>query len=181
MWLTNSMYFHIYFVYFCIPLGSVHVLHLLVWISFINLWGNNAVCLLSVGFGGNNQVDAVLLCISIILQNTCIATWNMTLYLPDFFEIPIIFVSIYAALDVVCYAIRGLLNIYLWLFDSHVIQVNIRKTKKTYCKNNECWKHTLHKVTQCKKGDDSLSAQGDFANFLNLCTPWQAHYSSFSL
>ncbi|KAG0523361.1 hypothetical protein BDA96_07G116900 [Sorghum bicolor] len=40
-----------------------------------------------------------------------------------------------------------------------LIAVNIRKTKKTYCKNNECWKHTLHKVTQCKKGDDSLSAQ----------------------
>ncbi|KAG0528807.1 hypothetical protein BDA96_05G044600 [Sorghum bicolor] len=38
-------------------------------------------------------------------------------------------------------------------------KVNIPKTKKTYCKNNECWKHTLHKVTQCKKGDDSLSAQ----------------------
>ncbi|KXG28543.1 uncharacterized protein LOC8064805 [Sorghum bicolor] len=39
------------------------------------------------------------------------------------------------------------------------LSVNIPKTKKTYCKNNECWKHTLHKVTQCKKGDDSLSAQ----------------------
>ncbi|KAG0530035.1 hypothetical protein BDA96_05G149600 [Sorghum bicolor] len=39
------------------------------------------------------------------------------------------------------------------------LSVNIPKTKKTYCKNNECWKHTLHKVTQCKKGDYSLSAQ----------------------
>ncbi|CAN6203750.1 unnamed protein product, partial [Urochloa humidicola] len=30
----------------------------------------------------------------------------------------------------------------------------------TYCKNKECRKHTLHKVTQYKKGKDSLSAQG---------------------
>jgi hypothetical protein len=79
--------------------------------------------------------------------------------------------SKYAAdLDVICYAIIGLLNICLWLFVSHVIQVNTPKTKKTYCKNKECWKHTLHKVTQYKKGDDSLSAQGDSASatFLNL-------------
>ena len=45
-------------------------------------------------------------------------------------------------------------------FVSHVIQVNVPKTKKTYCKNKECRKHTLHKVTQYKKGKDSLSAQG---------------------
>nr|CAB3456470.1 unnamed protein product [Digitaria exilis] len=38
--------------------------------------------------------------------------------------------------------------------------VNVPKTKKTYCKNKECRKHTLHKVTQYKKGKDSLSAQG---------------------
>ncbi|CAN7127121.1 unnamed protein product [Brassica rapa subsp. narinosa] len=38
--------------------------------------------------------------------------------------------------------------------------VNIPKTKKTYCKNKECKKHTLHKVTQYKKGKDSLAAQG---------------------
>ena len=73
-----------------------------------------------------------------------------------------------ADLDVICYGIIGLLNICLWLFVSHVIQVNIPRTKKTYCKNKECWKHTLHKVTQYKKGDDSLSAQGDSATFLNL-------------
>ncbi|KAL9668266.1 hypothetical protein QQ045_002645 [Rhodiola kirilowii] len=29
--------------------------------------------------------------------------------------------------------------------------VNVPKTKKTYCKNKECRKHTLHKVTQYKK------------------------------
>lgn len=39
-------------------------------------------------------------------------------------------------------------------------QVNVPKTKKTYCKNTACQKHTLHKVTQYKKGKDSLSAQG---------------------
>uniref|UniRef100_A0A453BDI5 60S ribosomal protein L44 n=1 Tax=Aegilops tauschii subsp. strangulata TaxID=200361 RepID=A0A453BDI5_AEGTS len=41
-----------------------------------------------------------------------------------------------------------------------VKMVNVPKTKKTYCKNKECKKHTLHKVTQYKKGKDSLSAQG---------------------
>ncbi|KAG6469296.1 hypothetical protein ZIOFF_074004 [Zingiber officinale] len=38
--------------------------------------------------------------------------------------------------------------------------VNVPKTKKTYCKNKACKKHTLHKVTQYKKGKDRLSAQG---------------------
>ncbi|CAD6334967.1 unnamed protein product [Miscanthus lutarioriparius] len=40
------------------------------------------------------------------------------------------------------------------------VKVNVPKTKKTYCKNKECRKHTLQKVTQYKKGKDSLSAQG---------------------
>ncbi|CAL9135828.1 unnamed protein product [Musa textilis] len=40
------------------------------------------------------------------------------------------------------------------------VQVNVPKTKKTYCKNKACRKHTLHKVTQYKKGKDSLSVQG---------------------
>jgi large subunit ribosomal protein L44e len=39
-------------------------------------------------------------------------------------------------------------------------QVNVPKTKKTYCKSKECKKHTLHKVTQYKKGKDSIAAQG---------------------
>ncbi|THG19197.1 hypothetical protein TEA_010980 [Camellia sinensis var. sinensis] len=39
-------------------------------------------------------------------------------------------------------------------------KVNVPKTKKTYCKSKECRKHTLHKVTQYKKGKDSLAAQG---------------------
>uniref|UniRef100_A0A0E0AKP9 60S ribosomal protein L44 n=1 Tax=Oryza glumipatula TaxID=40148 RepID=A0A0E0AKP9_9ORYZ len=38
-----------------------------------------------------------------------------------------------------------------------LLNVNVPKTKKTYCKNKECRKHTLHKY---KKGKDSLSAQG---------------------
>ncbi|KAL3524573.1 hypothetical protein ACH5RR_012945 [Cinchona calisaya] len=40
------------------------------------------------------------------------------------------------------------------------VPVNVPKTKKTYCKSKECRKHTLHKVTQYKKGKDSLAAQG---------------------
>ncbi|KAK1274515.1 60S ribosomal protein L44 [Acorus gramineus] len=40
------------------------------------------------------------------------------------------------------------------------LKVNVPKTKKTYCKSKECKKHTLHKVTQYKKGKDSLAAQG---------------------
>lgn len=38
--------------------------------------------------------------------------------------------------------------------------MNVPKTKKTYCKSKECKKHTLHKVTQYKKGKDSIAAQG---------------------
>ncbi|KAL0069674.1 Gypsy retrotransposon integrase-like protein 1 [Marasmius tenuissimus] len=38
--------------------------------------------------------------------------------------------------------------------------VNIPKTRRTYCKGKTCKKHTPHKVTQYKKGKDSLFAQG---------------------
>ncbi|CCM05113.1 uncharacterized protein FIBRA_07320 [Fibroporia radiculosa] len=49
--------------------------------------------------------------------------------------------------------------------------VNIPKTRRTYCKGKQCRKHTTdvkgqagycspHKVTQYKKGKDSLAAQG---------------------
>lgn len=37
-------------------------------------------------------------------------------------------------------------------------QVNVPKTRRTYCK--KCKKHQPHKVTQYKKGKDSLYAQG---------------------
>merc|ERR1712002_681190 len=40
------------------------------------------------------------------------------------------------------------------------IMVNVPKTRKTFCKGKNCRKHTLHKVTQYKKGKDSLAAQG---------------------
>ncbi|KAL0240408.1 60S ribosomal protein L44 [Cryptococcus tetragattii IND107] len=43
---------------------------------------------------------------------------------------------------------------------SAVKMVNIPKTRRTYCKGKACKKHTPHKVTQYKKGKDSLSAQG---------------------
>ncbi|GER40153.1 60S ribosomal protein L44 [Striga asiatica] len=41
-----------------------------------------------------------------------------------------------------------------------ILGVNVPKTKKTFCKSKQCKKHTLHKVTQYKKGKDSLAAQG---------------------
>lgn len=39
-------------------------------------------------------------------------------------------------------------------------RVNIPKTRRTYCKGKACRKHTPHKVTQYKKGKDSIVAQG---------------------
>ncbi|KAL2788686.1 zinc-binding ribosomal protein [Aspergillus keveii] len=39
-------------------------------------------------------------------------------------------------------------------------QVNVPKTRRTYCKGKECHKHTQHKVTQYKAGKASLFAQG---------------------
>jgi len=38
--------------------------------------------------------------------------------------------------------------------------VNVPKTRKTFCAGKNCKKHTLHKVSQYKKGRDSLFAQG---------------------
>ncbi|KAG2172070.1 hypothetical protein INT43_001547 [Umbelopsis isabellina] len=42
----------------------------------------------------------------------------------------------------------------------HRIDVNIPKTRNTYCKGKTCKKHTPHKVTQYKTGKASLFAQG---------------------
>ncbi|KAL8981312.1 MAG: hypothetical protein Q9205_003865 [Flavoplaca limonia] len=39
-------------------------------------------------------------------------------------------------------------------------QVNVPKTRRTYCKGKDCKKHTQHKVTQYKAGKASLFAQG---------------------
>lgn len=36
--------------------------------------------------------------------------------------------------------------------DSLCVQVNIPKTRRTYCKSKDCHKHTQHKVTQYKAG-----------------------------
>ncbi|WAR07445.1 RL44-like protein [Mya arenaria] len=41
-----------------------------------------------------------------------------------------------------------------------MFQVNVPKTRKTFCKGKNCKKHTLHKVTQYKAGKASLYAQG---------------------
>jgi large subunit ribosomal protein L44e len=38
--------------------------------------------------------------------------------------------------------------------------VNVPKQRRTYCKHETCKKHTLHKVTQYKKGRDSVYVQG---------------------
>nr|AHA44492.1 60S ribosomal-like protein [Pectinaria gouldii] len=38
--------------------------------------------------------------------------------------------------------------------------VNVPKNRKTFCKGKNCKKHTMHKVTQYKKGRDSTKAQG---------------------
>lgn len=45
--------------------------------------------------------------------------------------------------------------------DHHnTIEVNVPKQRKTFCKGKNCKKHTLHKVTQYKKGRDSVHVQG---------------------
>ena len=42
-----------------------------------------------------------------------------------------------------------------------LLQVNVPKTKRAYCKDKNCRKHTVHKVTQYKTGKASLYAQGE--------------------
>ncbi|XP_069469136.1 large ribosomal subunit protein eL42 [Ambystoma mexicanum] len=58
-------------------------------------------------------------------------------------------------------------RIYILLLPGYVLplrpvdagkMVNVPKTRRTYCK--KCGKHQPHKVTQYKKGKDSLYAQG---------------------
>jgi large subunit ribosomal protein L44e len=38
--------------------------------------------------------------------------------------------------------------------------VNIPKTRRTFCKGKSCKKHTLHKITQYKRGKQRTRAQG---------------------
>lgn len=52
------------------------------------------------------------------------------------------------------FALRCILTVRVSAF-----QVNVPKTRRTYCK--KCKKHQPHKVTQYKKGKDSLYAQGE--------------------
>ncbi|OWJ99216.1 hypothetical protein Celaphus_00009735, partial [Cervus elaphus hippelaphus] len=44
------------------------------------------------------------------------------------------------------------------LYGQRCVLVNVPKTRRTFCK--KCGKHQPHKVTQYKKGKDSLYAQG---------------------
>jgi large subunit ribosomal protein L44e len=46
------------------------------------------------------------------------------------------------------------------MIDSHTDQVNVPKTRKTFCPGKKCKKHTTHKVTQYKTGKASVFAQG---------------------
>lgn len=39
-------------------------------------------------------------------------------------------------------------------------QVNVPKSKRAYCKGEQCKNHQMHKVTQYKTGKASLFAQG---------------------
>jgi len=48
-----------------------------------------------------------------------------------------------------------------------MLQVNVPKQRRTFCKGKKCRKHTLHKVTQYKKGKDSLFAQG--CHLVHIC------------
>jgi len=41
------------------------------------------------------------------------------------------------------------------------LQVNIPKTRRTYCKGKDCKKHTQHKVTQYKAGKVRQQPQHD--------------------
>lgn len=43
---------------------------------------------------------------------------------------------------------------------TQILQVNVPKTRRTYCKGRQCKKHTQHRVTQYKAGKASLFAQG---------------------
>jgi hypothetical protein len=39
-----------------------------------------------------------------------------------------------------------------YIANNFVSQVNVPKTRRTYCKGRDCKKHTQHKVTQYKAG-----------------------------
>ena len=41
--------------------------------------------------------------------------------------------------------------------DDLYVQVNVPKTRRTYCKGKDCKKHTQHKVTQYKAGKVNIA------------------------
>ncbi|ODV87490.1 hypothetical protein CANARDRAFT_194451, partial [[Candida] arabinofermentans NRRL YB-2248] len=60
---------------------------------------------------------------------------------------------------VLLYEFNDLSNYYIEL-PRELIDFNVPKTRKTYCKGKACKKHTQHRVTQYKAGKASLYAQG---------------------
>merc|ERR1712136_731077 len=56
--------------------------------------------------------------------------------------------------------LKSVLKFLFPLFKKAVKMVNVPKTRRTFCAAAKCRKHTVHKVTQYKKGKDSLQAQG---------------------
>ena len=57
--------------------------------------------------------------------------------------------------------------------------VAIPKQMKTFCPGFKCKKHTLHKVSQYKKGKDSVSAQGLLFFFFTFFSAFFAHAQFF--
>jgi ribosomal protein L44E len=60
--------------------------------------------------------------------------------------------------------------------------VVIPKSRKTYCPYKDCKTHTVHKVTQYKKGKESTAAQGrrrydrkQSGTYLNLSRLWRTN------
>merc|ERR1712187_997015 len=47
-----------------------------------------------------------------------------------------------------------------WITSHHNSMVTIRKVRNTYCPHVECRNHQPHRVSQYKKGKESLVAQG---------------------
>ncbi|WVZ62983.1 hypothetical protein U9M48_012668 [Paspalum notatum var. saurae] len=120
----------------------------------------------------------VISCITEHVGDHCMSTWLLEVYLRGMFTFVVILflITVFSVEDTmswdqiktsiqdsnVCKSLKSLEdnNGSASNLSDSTIKVNVPKTKKTYCKNKECRKHTLHKVTQYKKGKDSLSAQG---------------------
>ena len=53
-----------------------------------------------------------------------------------------------------------------------MLQVNVPKAKRAFCKDKNCKKHTMHKVTQYKTGKASLYAQGKALEHTSILFRW---------